>query len=150
MRAVIQRVSKASVSVNGEISGSIGAGLLVLLGVGKADKEEDADYLLNKIVNLRIFSDPAGKFNHSLLDVGGELLVVSQFTLYGSVSGSGRRPSFDRAAPPDEARRLYEYFLEKARTILGKVEAGVFQAAMKVELVNEGPVTILADSERQL
>ena len=148
MRAVIQRVSEASVRVDGQITGSIGRGLLVLLGVAKADTAADADYLVNKIVNLRIFEDEAGKMNRSVLDAGGGLLVVSQFTLYGDTR-KGRRPSFDHAAPPDEAKRLYEYFVEWARQTGVPVAEGVFQAMMSVSLVNEGPVTLICDSPPQ-
>jgi D-tyrosyl-tRNA(Tyr) deacylase len=145
MRVVVQRVSRASVSVDGEVAGAIETGLLVLLGVAKGDADSDADFLVEKVLNLRIFPDADGKMNLSLLDIGGGLLVVSQFTLYGDVR-KGRRPSFDQAAAPDEARRLYEYFLDGAGLSGVKVAAGVFQAIMKVELVNEGPVTIICDS----
>jgi D-tyrosyl-tRNA(Tyr) deacylase len=147
MRAILQRVSRASVEVDGKITGEIGPGFLVLLGVGKGDTTQDADYLADKILNLRVFPDTAGKMNLSVLDSGGALLVVSQFTLYGDVR-KGRRPSFDAAAPPEEANRLYQYFVEAARKSGIHVETGVFQAMMKVELVNEGPVTIICDSNR--
>lgn len=147
MRSVIQRVSRAKVSVEGEIVGEIGRGTLVLLGVSAQDSEKEADYVLNKTLNLRIFEDADGKMNLSLLDIGGELLVVSQFTLYGDVR-KGRRPSFIEAAAPDEANRLYEYFVREARKQIEKVETGKFQAMMDVELVNDGPVTILIDSEK--
>jgi len=147
MRAIIQRVSRAKVTVDGEIVGEINKGVLVLLGVSDEDSEKDAAYLSEKIVNLRIFEDVAGKMNLSLLDIKGELLVVSQFTLYGDVR-RGRRPSFVRAAAPDKANLLYEFFVVKAREQIGKVETGRFQAMMDVELVNDGPVTILLDSEK--
>lgn len=144
MRAVIQRVSRASVSVDGEVKGAIGPGLLVLLGVGRHDTEQDAEALAHKIIGLRVFQDDAGKMNLSLLDTGGSLLVVSQFTLYGDTR-KGRRPSFDLAAPPELARRLYEHFVEAARRRGVHVETGVFQAMMSVSLVNEGPVTFLVE-----
>jgi D-tyrosyl-tRNA(Tyr) deacylase len=147
MRAILQRVSRASVEVEGKITGEIGAGFLVLLGVGKGDTEKDADYLAEKILNLRVFPDGGGKMNRSVVESRGSLLVVSQFTLYGDVR-KGRRPSFDAAAPPDEAKRLYEYFVGVARRSGMHVETGVFQAMMNVELVNEGPVTIICDSNR--
>ena len=149
MRAVVQRVSRASVRVDGNVVGQINAGLLVLLGVRKEDSTGDADYLVDKIANLRIFRDAEDKMNLSLKDTGGALLVVSQFTLYGSTV-KGRRPSFDRAANPDEARQLYEYFIDSARRAGISVECGQFQAMMEVELINDGPVTLLCDSERQL
>lgn len=145
MKAVIQRVSSASVTVDGAVAGRIGAGLLVLLGVGKGDTEADAETLARKIVELRVFQDEAGRMNLSVKDTGGALLVVSQFTLYGDTR-KGRRPSFDLAAPPEEARRLYEKFVEAARAQGVAVETGVFQAMMSVSLVNEGPVTFLVES----
>ncbi len=145
MRAVIQRVSSASVTVEGQVVGAIDAGLLVLLGVGQGDTEADADYLAEKIANLRIFEDAAGKMNLSLLEAGGAALVVSQFTLYGDVR-RGRRPSFSSAAPPAEADRLYQYCCARLHTLGLPVERGIFQAMMSVALVNEGPVTILLDS----
>jgi D-tyrosyl-tRNA(Tyr) deacylase len=147
MRGVIQRVSRASVTVDGEITGKIGKGLLVLLGVSTDDEESDAVYLLDKIVNLRIFDDAAGKMNLSLIDAGGELLVVSQFTLYGDTR-RGRRPSYIEAAAPEKANRLYEFFVAEARKQIATVETGRFQAMMDVELVNDGPVTILLDSRK--
>jgi D-tyrosyl-tRNA(Tyr) deacylase len=147
MRAVVQRVSHAKVSVNGEISGQIGAGLLVLLGVGRDDSEADALYLAEKTAGLRIFEDDAGKMNRSVQEAGGEVLVVSQFTLYGDVR-KGKRPSFDDAAPPELARRLYDLFVEHIRSTGLRCETGRFQETMKVELVNEGPVTILLDSSK--
>ena len=149
MRAVIQRVTRASVTVEGHLAGEIGAGLLVLLGVSKTDNPESASYLAEKIANLRIFSDEAGKMNLSLLDTAGSALVVSQFTLYGDTRG-GRRPSFIQAAPPEEANRLYQEFVKSLRSLGMKVETGVFQAHMLVELVNDGPVTILLDSEKTI
>lgn len=147
MRAIIQRVSRAKVSVDGEIVGEIGKGILVLLGVSGDDSEKEADYLFDKIVNLRVFEDAADKMNLSLLDIKGDLLVVSQFSLYGDAR-RGRRPSFVRAAAPDKASLLYEFFVAAARGQIGKVETGRFQAMMDVELVNDGPVTILLDSEK--
>lgn len=145
MRAVVQRVSRAQVTVNGEVTGRIARGLLVLLGVAPTDTESDADYLADKIAGLRIFEDDAGKMNLAATDVKGHLLVVSQFTLYGDVR-RGRRPSFDTAAPPQHARRLYEYFVERIRAAGLVCETGRFQEMMQVELVNDGPVTILLDS----
>jgi D-tyrosyl-tRNA(Tyr) deacylase len=145
MRAVVQRVSRAKVTVGEEIAGEIGAGLLVLLGVGHEDNEADANYLAEKIVGLRIFEDLDGKMNRSVQDVGGSVLAVSQFTLYGDVR-RGKRPSFDAAAPPEQARRLYEFFVERLRAAGLLCETGRFQEMMQVELVNEGPVTILLDS----
>ncbi len=147
MRAVIQRVSRAKVSVENEIVGEIGRGILVLLGITTEDSENDAIYLLDKTLNLRIFEDAADKMNHSLVDINGDLLVVSQFTVCGDAR-KGRRPSFSKAAAPDQARRLYEFFIGEARKQIGKVETGKFQAMMNVELVNNGPVTILLDSEK--
>ena len=147
MRAVVQRVSRAKVTVAGEIAGEIGLGLLVLLGVGREDSEANADYLAEKIVGLRIFEDDGGKMNRSVLDVGGAVLVVSQFTLYGDAR-KGKRPSFDDAAPPQRARELYEYFVEKIRSAGLRCATGRFQEMMAVELVNEGPVTILLDSTK--
>ena len=147
MRAVIQRVSQAKVKVSGNLVGEIGPGLLVFLGVGKEDTTADAEYLLEKIINLRIFEDAAGKFNLSLLDCGGEMMVVSQFTLYADCR-QGRRPSFTAAAPAEMARSLYELFLERARQKGLRVAAGIFQARMEIELTNVGPVTILLDSSK--
>jgi D-aminoacyl-tRNA deacylase len=147
MRAVVQRVSRAQVSVGEEVVGKIGPGLLVLLGVGKSDTKEDADYLATKILGLRIFDDENGKMNLSLTETRGSVLAVSQFTLYGDVR-KGKRPSFDEAAPPQLARELYEYFVAKIREAGVTCETGRFQAMMEVELVNEGPVTILLDSKR--
>jgi len=147
MRAVIQRVSRAKVTVNGETTGEIANGLLVLLGVATGDTNADADYLAEKIIGLRIFEDQDGKMNLSVADTAGALLVVSQFTLYGDVR-RGKRPSFDAAAPPQQARELYEYFVEKIRTAGMTCETGRFQEMMQLELVNEGPVTILLDSAK--
>lgn len=146
MRAILQRVSRARVTVGGRTTGEIGAGLLVLLGVRKGDGEAEAEYLADRVAGLRIFSDPEGKMNFSLLDTGGAMLVVSQFTLYGDTR-KGRRPGFDDAAPPDEARRLYEHFVAKARERGIQVETGEFQAMMTVELANEGPVTFIVESK---
>ncbi len=145
MKAVIQRVNSAKVEVEGKSVGAIGRGALVLLGVEKADTELDADWLAEKIVGLRIFEDEAGKMNLSLADIQGELLVVSQFTLAGNCS-KGRRPSFDTAAPPEEAKRLYEYFVAKARELGMPVATGIFQANMQVTLTNDGPVTFILES----
>jgi len=147
MRAVVQRVSRAKVAVAGEVAGEIGLGLLVLLGVGKQDSEAGADYLADKLIGLRIFEDDGGKMNRSVADVGGAVLVVSQFTLYGDVR-KGKRPSFDDAAPPQRARELYEYFVQRVRASGLRCETGRFQEMMDVELINEGPVTILLDSEK--
>lgn len=147
MRAVIQRVSRAKVSVEGEITGEIGKGILILLGVSRSDSEKEAVYLLEKTLNLRIFDDAGGKINLSLLDISGELLVVSQFTLYGDAR-RGRRPSFIDAAAPDAANELYEFFVSEARKQIARVGTGRFQAMMDVELVNDGPVTILLDSDK--
>jgi len=147
MRAVVQRVTRASVTVDHEITGEIGHGLLVLLGVAGDDTESDADYLADKIARLRIFEDEAGKMNLSVVDAGGSVLAVSQFTLYGDVR-RGKRPSFDAAARPERARELYEYFVGKIRAAGLRCETGRFQAMMNVELVNAGPVTILLDSKK--
>ena len=146
MRAVLQRVSRARVLVEGRVTGEIGSGLLVLLGVGKADKAATAAYLAEKTAQLRIFNDDQGKMNISLLDSGGAALVVSQFTLYGDVN-KGRRPAFGDAAPPGEAKFLYEDYVRCLRAAGVRVETGVFQAHMEVELVNDGPVTILLESD---
>jgi len=147
MRAVVQRTNYSSVTVDGESIASVGMGLTVLLGVGTNDKEEDARYLAEKIVNLRIFDDPDGKMNLSLLDVGGELLVVSQFTLYGDCR-KGRRPGFVDAAPPAVAQALYETCVRYCRQFGVKTATGRFQTDMTVKLENQGPVTILLDSDR--
>ena len=145
MRAVVRRVSRAKVTVNEWIAGEIGMGLLVLLGVGHPDTEAEVNYLADKVAGLRIFEDEDGKMNRSVRDAGGSVLVISQFTLYGDVR-RGKRPSFDDAAPPDHARRLYELFVEQIRAAGLRCETGRFQEMMQVELVNEGPVTILLDS----
>lgn len=147
MRAVVQRVSRAKVTVYAEITGQIGLGVLVLLGVGRDDTEADATYLAGKIAGLRVFEDDQGKMNRSVHEVGGSVLAVSQFTLYGDVR-RGKRPSFDDAAPPDKARQLYEFFVEQIRATGLRCETGRFQEMMKVELVNDGPVTILLDSRK--
>jgi D-tyrosyl-tRNA(Tyr) deacylase len=147
MRAVVQRVSRAQVTVAEETVGEIGRGLLVLLGVTHADTELDADYLADKIAGLRIFEDEKGKMNLDTASVGGGVLVVSQFTLYGDVR-RGKRPSFDAAAPPEHARRLYDYFVERIRAAGLPCQTGRFQEMMQVELVNDGPVTILLDSKK--
>ncbi len=147
MRAVVQRVTRASVTVAGESVGKIQAGVLVLLGVAREDTESDANYLAEKIAGLRIFEDEDGKMNRSVSEAGGAVLAVSQFTLFGDVR-RGKRPSFDAAAPPDQANRLYEYFVGKIRSIGLRCETGKFQAMMEVELVNDGPVTILLDSKK--
>jgi D-tyrosyl-tRNA(Tyr) deacylase len=147
MRAVVQRVSRARVRVNGQTTGEIGTGLLILLGVGQGDTAREADYLLDKIINLRIFEDAGGKMNLSLLETGGQLMVISQFTLYADCR-KGRRPSFTDAAPPGEAQRLYDDFVTAARIRGLHVATGIFQALMEVELVNSGPVTILLDTSK--
>jgi len=147
LRAVVQRVARARVAVDARITGAIRDGVLVFLGVGRADNPEAAGYLAEKIANLRIFPDDAGKMNRSLLDRGGAALVVSQFTLYADTRG-GRRPSYVNAAPPEQAIPLYEEFVRALRALGVPVETGVFQAHMEVELVNDGPVTILLDSEK--
>ena len=145
MRAVVQRVTEARVKVGEAVTGEIAGGLMVLLGVSKIDTDGDADFLAGKILNLRIFEDDAGKMNRSLLETGGALLVVSQFTLYGDCR-KGRRPSFDSAAPAEQARSLYERFVAAAREGGVHVETGIFQASMQVSLTNDGPVTLLVES----
>jgi D-tyrosyl-tRNA(Tyr) deacylase len=145
MRAVVQRVAEASVRVEGQVVGQIGTGLLVLLGVGQGDAEADADYLADKVLNLRVFPDEAGQMNLSVLDTRGELLAVSQFTLYGDAR-RGRRPGYSSAAPPEEANRLYRRFVNTLKASGLRVEEGVFRAMMDVSLVNRGPVTLLLDS----
>jgi len=147
MRAVVQRVSRAKVTVAEQTTGEIGAGLMILLGVGKEDNSAVATAMAEKLVNLRIFEDAAGKMNLSLLDVKGSALVVSQFTLYGDARGQ-RRPSFISAAPPELAKKLYQEFCEAIKKLGIPVATGSFQAIMSVELVNEGPVTILVDSDK--
>ena len=147
MRAVVQRVSRAKVSVNGSVTGEIGPGLLVLVGVGHDDDDDDLDYMVEKIAGLRIFEDADGKMNRSVRDIGGSILSVSQFTLYGDVR-RGKRPSFDTAASPQRARQLYDAFVERIRVAGLRCETGRFQEIMQVELVNEGPVTILLDSKK--
>jgi D-tyrosyl-tRNA(Tyr) deacylase len=147
MRAVVQRVTRASVTVDGEVVGQIGRGCLVLLGVAGDDTETDADYLAEKIAGLRYFEDADGKMNASLADIDGAMLVVSQFTLYGDCR-KGRRPSFTDAAPPDLAERLYEYFVQQVRRQGIAVETGRFRAMMQVELVNDGPVTLVLESRK--
>ena len=147
MRAVVQRVSRARVTTEGGVTGEIASGLVILLGVGRADTSAVAITMAEKIANLRIFADDEGKMNRSLLDVKGSALVVSQFTLYGDARGQ-RRPSFVAAAPPEEAKKLYEEFSDALRRLGVTVATGVFQAMMSVELINEGPVTILIDSDK--
>ncbi len=147
MRAVVQRVSSASVKVDGELTGEIAQGLLVLLGVAQDDTEADADYLAEKISGLRIFEDDAGKMNLSVTEIGGAVLAVSQFTLFGDVR-RGKRPSFDAAARPEQAKKLYEHFVARVRALGLRCETGRFQEIMEVELVNSGPVTILLDSKK--
>jgi D-tyrosyl-tRNA(Tyr) deacylase len=149
LRAVVQRVTRARVTVDGRIAGEIRAGVTILLGVARTDNPESGSYLAEKIANLRIFPDAAGKMNLSLLEVKGAALVVSQFTLYGDTRG-GRRPSYIQAAAPEQANALYEDFVRSLRALGVEVETGVFQAHMEVELVNDGPVTILLDSEKTI
>jgi D-tyrosyl-tRNA(Tyr) deacylase len=148
LRAVVQRVTRARVSVDSRVAWEIQKGLVILLGVGREDNPESAIYLAEKIANLRIFPDDAGKMNLSIVESGGSALVVSQFTLYADARG-GRRPSYIQAAPPELASRLYEEFVRCLRSLRVSVETGVFQAHMEVELVNDGPVTILLDSEKK-
>ena len=148
MRLVIQRVREARVEVDGRPTGSIAQGLLVLVAVARTDTPADADYLAEKLLSLRIFSDQEGKMNRSVAEIGGSLLVVSNFTLYGDCT-KGRRPGFDLAAPPEQARALYEYFLGKLRASEVPVETGIFQASMAVHLVNDGPVTLLCESKKE-
>jgi D-tyrosyl-tRNA(Tyr) deacylase len=148
MRAVVQRVTRANVTIDGEIAGEIENGLVVLLGIARDDTREDADYLVPKIAQLRIFDDADGKMNRSLKDIDGGLLIVSQFTLYGDVR-RGLRPSWSDAAAPEVAEPLYDYFVESSRKLLGRVETGSFRKMMLVELVNDGPVTILLDSRKR-
>jgi len=145
---VVQRVKRAKVSVRGEGVGEIGRGLLILLGVGQSDSEVDAAYIAEKTVGLRIFEDENGKMNRSVAEIGGAILAVSQFTLYGDVR-KGKRPSFDAAAPPEHARNLYERFIERVKTLGIPCQSGRFQEDMQVEMVNDGPVTILLDSSKR-
>ncbi|MGM0548314.1 MAG: D-aminoacyl-tRNA deacylase [Bacillota bacterium] len=147
MRAVVQRVKNAEVKIDSKVTAKIKAGLLVFLGIGKEDEYQDADYLLEKIINLRIFEDEAEKMNLSALDLNKELLLVSQFTLFGDCR-KGRRPSFFEAAPPDEAKKIYNYFVKEAEKSELKIETGKFQAMMDISLVNDGPVTMLIDSKK--
>ncbi|RME52707.1 MAG: D-tyrosyl-tRNA(Tyr) deacylase [Deltaproteobacteria bacterium] len=147
MRAVVQRVDRARVTVAGRVTGEIGRGLLVFLGVARDDTERDVEYLARKVTGLRIFPDEAGRFNRSLRDIGGAILVVSQFTLFGDCR-KGRRPSFVEAAPPQQGRELYERFVEAVGREVPHVATGEFQAMMRVELVNDGPVTLLLDSTK--
>lgn len=147
MRIVLQRVAEARVEVDGDVTGAIGQGFLLLLAVGVGDSKRDADYLINKTLSLRVFKDQHGKMNLSVQDVEGSILVVSQFTLYGDVR-QGRRPSFDRAAPPEKARELYEYFVRQLAASGVPVATGVFQAEMKVHLINDGPVTFIYDAAK--
>lgn len=148
MRAVVQRVKNSKVTVEENIVGEIKQGLMVLLGVGLEDSSSDADYLTEKILNLRIFEDTDGKMNRSLLDIGGEILIVSQFTLYGDCR-KGKRPSFDKAARPEKAKELYEYFVNKCRQYGIITQTGIFQAHMLVDISNDGPVTLLLDSKKE-
>jgi D-aminoacyl-tRNA deacylase len=146
MKAVIQRVTEAKVTVEGKTVGEIGAGLMVLVGIGKEDAERDVDWMVEKIINLRIFETEEGRLDKSVIDIGGALLLISQFTLYGDCR-KGRRPSFSDAMDADSARKMFEVFVEKARLRIGHVETGVFQAMMDVHLANQGPVTLILDSK---
>lgn len=148
MRMVIQRVKEARVTVDGKVTGEIAGGLLVFLGIARTDTGKEADYSLDKLVGLRIFPDENGKMNRNIVQSGGALLIVSQFTLYGDCR-KGRRPSFDLAAPPDQAKAIYDYFVEAARRTSIRIETGVFQALMQVHLVNDGPVTIIVQAGRE-
>jgi D-aminoacyl-tRNA deacylase len=145
MRAVVQRVSAARVEVGGAVVGAIERGLVIFLGIGREDAESDIDYLVDKVIGLRVFEDEQGKMNHALAEAGGGLLIVSQFTLYGDTR-RGRRPSFDAAMPPAEAEKLYEAFVAKARRAASKVETGRFRADMRVIVENDGPVTLILES----
>ena len=147
MRVVVQRVTEALVEVDGQVTGRIGAGLLVLVGVGRTDTRRHADYMADKVTGLRIFPDQDGRMNRDVREAGGSLLIVSQFTLYGDAR-KGRRPSFEGAAAPEQARALYEYFVDAARARGTPVQTGTFQARMSVHLVNDGPVTIILDSDK--
>ncbi len=148
MRAVIQRVSRASVKIDNRINGEIRHGLVVLLGIRRGDSRTDLQWLAEKIVNLRIFEDHEGKMNRSLADIDGEMLIVSQFTLYGDCR-KGRRPGFSSAAPPEIAEPLYRQFIEEVKNRQIRVATGIFQATMEIEMINDGPVTLLLDSEKQ-
>ena len=147
MRAVIQRVQRASVTIDDRTHGAISQGMVVLLGIGASDTQKDLHWLVEKVINLRIFDDQQGKMNRSLADIAGEMLIISQFTLYGDCR-KGRRPGFSAAAPPEVAEPLYRQFIEEVQSRQIKIATGIFQAAMQVELVNDGPVTILVDSEK--
>lgn len=147
MRAVVQRVAKGSVEIEGKVVGSIGKGLMVLLGVSENDTMDDVNYMADKVVNLRVFDDEEGKMNYSLLDIKGELLVVSQFTLYGDCR-KGRRPNYMAAAKPEKADELYQEFVKACKAYQVKTETGVFQADMQVNIINDGPVTLILDSEK--
>jgi D-tyrosyl-tRNA(Tyr) deacylase len=147
MRAVVQRVTRAKVTIDGEVAGEIASGLVVLVGIARDDTKVEAAYLVDKITNLRIFDDEEGKMNLSVKDTGGGLLIISQFTLYGDVR-RGLRPSWTDAAPPEVAEPLYDFFVRQASTVIDEVATGKFQAMMQVELVNDGPVTILLDSNK--
>lgn len=146
MRIVLQRVKSAHVEIAGETVGSIGSGLMILVGITHGDQERDAEYLAEKVIQLRVFRDAEGRMNRSLLEVQGGLLVVSQFTLYGD-SRKGRRPSFDQAARPEQARALYEHFVERLKSRNIAVQTGVFQAEMEIHLINDGPVTLILESK---
>ncbi len=148
MRAIVQRVTRARVTVADQVTGEIGNGLVILLGIANDDTKADADYLVPKIAALRIFDDSEGRMNVSVKDIDGGLLIVSQFTLYGDVR-RGLRPSWSDAAPPEVAEPLYDYFVESSRKLVGRVETGSFRKMMQVELVNDGPVTIMLDSRKQ-
>ncbi|TKB08450.1 D-aminoacyl-tRNA deacylase [Desulforhopalus sp. IMCC35007] len=149
MRVIVQRVSRAQVSVEGQVIGAIQRGLLVFVGIRKEDTEKDLQWLADKIIHLRIFEDTEGKMNKSLADIEGEMLIISQFTLYGDCR-KGRRPGFSNAAPPLHAEPLYQQFITEIKTKGIKVATGVFQADMQVELINDGPVTLLLDSEKTI
>ncbi len=146
MKAVLQRVKRATVEVDNQVVGTISNGILVFLGIGTGDTIQDIQWMVDKIVNLRIFEKERGRMNESLIDIGGEVLVVSQFTLYGDCT-RGRRPSFSGAMPSAEAKKMFEIFLEKMRERVARVESGIFQAYMDVNLINDGPVTIILDSK---
>lgn len=145
MKALLQRVDQASVIIDNNVVSSIEKGILVFLGVSEGDDLKDADYLVEKIINLRIYEDESGKMNLSLIDISGELLIISQFTLMADCR-KGRRPSFTKAEKPEKAVKIYEYFVEKARNVMPVVRTGIFQAMMKINLINDGPVTIILDS----